>query len=120
MSSRYQKLPTSLGKLIHLRYLDLSDGAFENLPSGISRLKHLQTLKHNHCYELKDLPKNTKKLIYLRHLEINYCTGLSSMPRGLGELTQLQTLTHFWIGNKKDDSNNISGESRHKKRSIRR
>ena len=94
-----QKLPTSLGKLSHLRYLDLCWGSFENLPSSITRLKHLQTLKLNQCQNLKELPRNMKKLINLRHLEINGCIRLSYMPHGLGELTHLQTLPLFLVGN---------------------
>ncbi|KAL6328558.1 hypothetical protein AAG906_038753 [Vitis piasezkii] len=99
---------SSLAKLSHLRYLDLSYGRFENLPNAITRLKHLQTLKLFSCYNLKELPRNMKKLINLRHLEIDEDNELSYMPRGLGELTNLQTLPLFWVGND-------SGESRHKR-----
>ena len=55
-----QHIPTSLAKLSHLRYLDLSNGYFENLPS-VTRLKHLQTLKLFHCERLKELPELKKK-----------------------------------------------------------
>ncbi|XP_034703028.1 putative disease resistance protein RGA3 isoform X2 [Vitis riparia] len=102
------KALSSLGKLSHLRYLDLSYGSFENLPNAITRLKHLQTLKLFLCRYLKELPRNMKKLINLRHLEIDLHNKLSYMPRGLGELTNLQTLPLFWVGND-------GGESRHKR-----
>ncbi|KAL6327844.1 hypothetical protein AAG906_026518 [Vitis piasezkii] len=93
------KAVSSLAKLSHLRYLDISYGCFENLPNAITRLKHLQTLKLFYCSDLKELPRNMKKLINLRHLEIDLHNKLSYMPRGLGELTNLQTLPLFWVGN---------------------
>ena len=95
---------TSLAKLSHLRYLDLSSGCFEILPSAITRLKHLQTLKLFHCQHLKELPGNMKKLINLRHLEIDKNNRLTYMPCGLGELTMLQTLPLFFVGNDCEES----------------
>ncbi|XP_034680206.1 putative disease resistance protein RGA3 isoform X2 [Vitis riparia] len=104
---RYKAL-SSLRKLSHLRYLDLSYGWFENLPNAITRLKHLQTLRLFWCISLKELPRNMKKLINLRHLEIDEENKLRYMPRGLGELTNLRTLPLFWVGHD-------SGESKHKR-----
>ncbi|KAL6327853.1 hypothetical protein AAG906_026527 [Vitis piasezkii] len=103
------KALSSLGKLSHLRYLDISYGSFENLPNAITRLKHLQTLTLFKCMRLKELPRNMKKLINLRHLEIDEANKLRYMPRGLGELTNLRTLPLFWVGHD-------SGESKHKRR----
>ncbi|CAK7327877.1 unnamed protein product [Dovyalis caffra] len=37
-------------------------------------------------------------MISLRHLEIDHCTGLTHMPNGLGQLTALQKLTQFIVG----------------------
>ena len=115
MSLEQQKLLASLAKLSHLRYLDLSGGSFENLPSDITRLKQLQTLKLNRCFKLKELPGNMKKLINLRHLEIDRFNKLTYMPCGLGELTQLQSLPFFWVGMNESDSGKVSW---HKKRSM--
>ncbi|XP_034705557.1 putative disease resistance protein RGA3 [Vitis riparia] len=90
--SKAIKLPKSVIKLGHLRYLSLSCGEFEVLPSGFTSLQNLQTLKLWRCEHLKELPRNIRKMINLRHLEIDGCRRLNYMPCRLGELTMLQTL----------------------------
>ena len=53
---------------------------------------------------LKELPKNINNWINLRHLEIDGNSGLTFMPCGLGELTMLQTLPLFFVGNNSRNS----------------
>ncbi|WKA02355.1 hypothetical protein VitviT2T_020555 [Vitis vinifera] len=78
--------PKSVIKLRRLRYLDLSWCDFEVLPSGITSLQNLQTLKLFFCHSLRELPRDMRSL---RHLEIDFCDTLNYMPC---KLTMLQTL----------------------------
>ena len=94
---KMKMLPNTIGTLMHLKYLDLSFNDIEVLPSSITRLVTLQTLKLSWCAYLRELPENIQKLVSLRHLHIDGCENLTHMPRGLGQLTSLQTLTLFVV-----------------------
>ena len=90
------KIPKSIGKLIHLKYLDLSfNEHIETLPDSITTLLNLQTLKLSHYESLEELPKEFRKMFSLKHLYNYGCDNLSYMPCGLGQMTSLQTLSLF-------------------------
>ncbi|CAN6165814.1 unnamed protein product [Urochloa humidicola] len=91
------ELPKSIGSLIHLRYLGLDNTAIQTLPESICALYHLETIKLNHCSSLTQLPQGIKLLLNLRCLEIPHSN--IQMPSGIGELTRLQRLPYFAIGN---------------------
>ncbi|XVE52861.1 hypothetical protein DITRI_Ditri02bG0158400 [Diplodiscus trichospermus] len=93
-------LPNEIGKLIHLRYLNLSSNReLKILPEAICDLYNLQTLDISDCIYLTRLPRGIGKLINLMHLENERTRGLSFLPKGMEKLTRLQTLKEFTVGN---------------------
>ncbi|XP_030949331.1 putative disease resistance protein RGA3 [Quercus lobata] len=91
-------IPNSIGKLIHLKYLDVSfNEDIETLPDSITTLLNLQVLKLYDCKGLNELPKKFRELVNLKHLYNHGCDNLSHMPCGLGQMTSLQTLPLFIV-----------------------
>ncbi|OWM86795.1 hypothetical protein CDL15_Pgr015831 [Punica granatum] len=91
----------SIGKLKHLRSLDLSENyKLTSLPNSISRLCNLEILNLSGCFWLEGLPRGITKLVNLRQLDLIDCHALTHMPRGIGKLTSLQMLNVFVVGKK--------------------
>ncbi|KAK4748684.1 hypothetical protein SAY87_015270 [Trapa incisa] len=89
----------SIGKLKHLRSLDLSwSRELTSLPNSIGKLLNLETLILYRCQNLESLPREVTKLINLRHLNVKGCGSLTHMPRGIGNLTNLEELSLFRVG----------------------
>ncbi|XP_020208370.1 putative disease resistance RPP13-like protein 1 isoform X2 [Cajanus cajan] len=95
------EVPDSVGNLMHLCSLDLSNTGIVKLPESTCSLSNLQILKLNNCKYLKKLPSSFHKLIKLRRLELIY-THLREVPTRLGQLKNLQILmSSFCVGESK-------------------
>ncbi|XP_059295347.1 putative disease resistance protein RGA3 [Lycium ferocissimum] len=111
--SGIKKLSASIGKLIYLRYLDLSNTLITALPNSICKLYNLQTFRVNDCSLLKELPDEMGNMISLRHIYYksyrdtpswgSWCISNEhfQMPLNMGQLTCLQTLQFFKVGSEK-------------------
>ncbi|KAL1822148.1 hypothetical protein ACET3Z_008926 [Daucus carota] len=93
-SSELVGLPSSLGNLKYLKYLDISRCAGMKLPDYITRLYNLQTLS---VYSATQLPNKICNLINLRHILVALDDELlsSDMFSGIERLACLQTLPQF-------------------------
>ncbi|TVU32077.1 hypothetical protein EJB05_23795, partial [Eragrostis curvula] len=122
-------LPKSIGKLKHLRCLQLQGTKIKCLPKSICDLYHLQTLGLRNCYDLEELPHELKNLCKLRHIDLvmtrdpdHKVISLRCMPKDIGLLTDLQILSRFIVSKRSPihphrasigelaDLNNLHGE----------
>ncbi|XP_042448507.1 putative disease resistance protein RGA3 [Zingiber officinale] len=87
-------LPTSVGELVHLRYLDISYNLLTELPESLCELYNLQTLKANRT-SLISLPKDISQLVNLRHLDVE--NEIVVKIKMIGRLTSLQEVSEFQV-----------------------
>ncbi|KAH0752519.1 hypothetical protein KY285_005667 [Solanum tuberosum] len=110
-SSGINELSAKIGKLIYLRYLDLSNTEIAALPNSICELYNLQTFRVINCFSLQELPYEMRNMISLRHIYYTFVDETSEhwgewcirnehfqMPLNMGQLTSLQTLQFFKVG----------------------
>ncbi|XP_034703878.1 putative disease resistance RPP13-like protein 1 [Vitis riparia] len=91
------EVPSSIGELIHLRYLNFSYSRIRSLPNSVGNLYNLQTLILRGCDQLTELPIGIGMLKNLRHLDIMDTSQQLEMPFQLSNLTNLQVLTRFIV-----------------------
>ncbi|XP_045786549.1 putative disease resistance protein RGA1 [Trifolium pratense] len=104
LSTSFINVVPSLGSLIHLRYLGLSDLDIESLPDSIYNLQKLEILKIKFCDKLSCLPKRLACLQNLRHLVIRYCYSLSRLFPNIGKISCLRTLSLYIVSLEKGNS----------------
>ncbi|GAU47909.1 hypothetical protein TSUD_238760 [Trifolium subterraneum] len=101
LRNRLDILPTSIGRLKYLRYLDLLFGRFDTLPESLGKLCNLQVLKLDYCSSLQQLPDSLIHLKALQHLSLIGCESLSSLPAHIGKLISLKNLSIYIVGKEK-------------------
>jgi Leucine-rich repeat (LRR) protein len=95
--SSIKEIPNEVGKLIHLRHLNLAYCyQLKSLPETMCDLCNLQSLDVTWCGSLKELPNAIGKLIKLRHLRI-YRSCVAFIPKGIERITCLRTLDVFTV-----------------------
>ncbi|XP_024040912.1 disease resistance protein RGA2-like [Citrus clementina] len=106
-----REIPENVGKLIHLKYLNLSRLCIKRLPETLCELYNLQKLDIRRCRNLRELPAGIGKLMNMRSLLNDKTRSLKYMPVGISKLTSLRTLGKFVVGGGVDGSNTCRLES---------
>ncbi|XP_024039271.1 disease resistance protein RGA2-like [Citrus clementina] len=106
-----REIPENIGKLIHLKYLNLSGLCIERLPETLCELYNLQKLDISWCRDLRELPAGIGKLKNMRSLLNGETDSLKYMPVGISKLTSLRTLKKFVVGGGVDGNNTCRLES---------
>ncbi|KAK3431690.1 hypothetical protein EUGRSUZ_E03803 [Eucalyptus grandis] len=83
---------TCISTCNHLRYLNLENGNFEELPSSICNLKQLRLLFLGYNKRLKKLPDSICELQSLLYLYLNGCLELGDLPKKMKRLISLRQL----------------------------
>ncbi|WVZ54679.1 hypothetical protein U9M48_005443 [Paspalum notatum var. saurae] len=95
---KIKSLPNSIGRNKKLRALRLANTNIERLPSSITILRDLEYLDLHKCQDLVELPEGIGNLEKLQFFILKDCEKLGGITLGIGQLTQLQKLGLFVLG----------------------
>ncbi|KAJ6856123.1 disease resistance protein RGA3 [Populus alba x Populus x berolinensis] len=98
-----EEVPSNIGKLIHLRYVDLSMNKIKELPEEMCALYNMLTLDVSDCMKLERLPDNIGRLVKLRHLNVLNLQFVK--VRGVEGLSSLRELNDFHVSGSGEESN---------------
>lgn len=90
-------LPATVGRLLFLKYLNISDTNIKKLPWSIQNLRLLQYLLLSNCKLIQPLPKGIGRLTNLRTLDISG-TGLTNTNWSFAEMDELISMHGFPLG----------------------
>ncbi|KAK2454444.1 putative disease resistance protein RGA3 [Trifolium repens] len=85
-------LYTLLSRCKFLRILQITNSTYVSFPRSIGKLKHLRCLNLQYNEELKSVPNSVCKLQNLHTLKLTGCTNLQTLPNGIGNLISLRQL----------------------------
>uniref|UniRef100_A0A6M2ELU5 Uncharacterized protein n=1 Tax=Populus davidiana TaxID=266767 RepID=A0A6M2ELU5_9ROSI len=102
-----EEVPSNIGKLIHLRHVDLSRNEIRELPEEMCELYNMLTLDVSWCEKLERLPDNIGRLVKLRHLSVanNWDDTWFVKMRGVEGLSSLRELDEFHVSGSGEESN---------------
>lgn len=87
-----QQVPNEIGRLIHLRWLNVEATDIKHLPEAVSNLRNMVYLNLSRCSCLKELPVWIGKLVNLRFLITITCARFTKYPKEVRELIRLRYL----------------------------
>ncbi|KAJ0613264.1 putative P-loop containing nucleoside triphosphate hydrolase, leucine-rich repeat domain superfamily [Helianthus annuus] len=94
LADMFSRLPESLSKLKHLKYLSLSNSSIHLFPRSLMYLQNLQVLVLISCYNLIELPDSICKLKHLKYLNLSH-SSIEVLPESIMYLQNLQVLLLF-------------------------
>ncbi|XP_043687809.1 disease resistance protein RPV1-like [Telopea speciosissima] len=87
----FNKLPTSIGELTHLKTLSIRRTKIEELPDGVGQLENTKELNASNCHKLVRLPTSMGRMKSLLHLDLED-TMILELPNDFSNISSLEVL----------------------------